>query len=295
MRGLVGYGESGVNLTWPNGAKLALNFVINYEEGAESSPLLGDKYSEIYGLPFPLRPKEIGQRNHSAESLFEYGSRAGVWRHMRLFDTNQFPVTFFLTGLALDLNPELAEYIKASNHDIAGHGWRWIDYSDLSPKEEKAHIIQCKDTLEKLTQKPVTGWYSGRKSLQTATLLREIGGFLYYSDVYNDDIPYFIDDALYIPYTLECNDFRYTTLPGFVSASDFSRYLKNCFDYLYHEQRFCLMTLGVHPRLSGHPGKAHALCQFIQHVKTFSNLWVASRSDIAKFCHQHKAMLTPQA
>lgn len=281
-RELVGYGGKKPPISWPKQARLAINFVINYEEGAELTPINRDKKAEVYGGEFPLVAKAEGIRSLSMESLFEYGSRAGVWRLIRLFDEEKIPLTFFVTGFALLLNPALCNYLRKAKHELAGHGWRWIDYAELSRQEEKSHILRCVKTLKKLTGKQPQGWYTGRRSDYSRELLLEIGGFLYDSDSYADDYPYFEAEHLIIPYTLDCNDFRYSTSPGFAQADEFFGHLKNTFDYLYEENRQTLMTIGLHPRFSGHPGRCVAIKQFIGYIKQFPEIWITRRIDIAK-------------
>ncbi|WED42446.1 polysaccharide deacetylase family protein [Legionella cardiaca] len=282
-RQMVGYGQNVPVVCWPNQAKLAVNFVINYEEGAELTPVNHDKFSEIYGGEFPLVSKPEGMRNLSMESLFEYGSRVGLWRVIRLFNIENVPLTFFITGLALTLNPELSHYLKTSDHDVAGHGWRWIDYAKISKNEEKRHILRCCKTIRELTGKTIQGWYTGRRSENTRELLREIGGFLYDSDSYADDLPYFEANHLIIPYNLDCNDFRFSTSPGFAKGEDFFIHLKNTFDYLYAEKQAAIMTIGLHPRISGRPGRCMAIKQFITYLKQFPDVWIARRLDIANY------------
>lgn len=283
LRDMVGYGSKPPKIQWPNQAKIALNFVINYEEGAELTPVNGDAFSEVYGGEFPLAVKPEGMRNLSMESLFEYGSRAGLWRLIRLFEQAQIPLTFFITGLALTLNSELSQYLQKTEHETAGHGWRWIDYAQLSPQEEKKHIIECINTIEKLTGQRPQGWYTGRRSEHTRDLLLEIGGFVYDSDSYADDLPYFAaNHHLIIPYTLDCNDFRFSTSPGFRHADDFFKHLKNTLDFLYQENRATMMTVGLHPRFSGHPGRCLALKQFLNYLKQFPDIWITRRIDIAR-------------
>ena len=282
-RNLVGYGREGTKMQWPNNAKLAINFVINYEEGSELTPLNGDRYSEVYGGEFPLVSKPEGMRNLSMESLFEYGSRTGLWRLLRLFDKENIPVTFFITGYALTLNPIFCDYLRVTNHEIAGHAWRWIDYAQIPREDEKRHIQLCIKSLKELTGKRPQGWYTGRCSEHTRGLLIEIGGFLYDSESYADDLPYFDANHLVIPYSLDCNDFRFSTTPGFSCPDDFFNHLKNTFDYLYQENRTCLMSIGLHPRFSGHPGRCMAVKRFIDYIKTYPDLWIARRIDIARY------------
>lgn len=281
-RDLQGYGPEAPDGVWPNQAKLAINFVINYEEGAELSPANGDPQAEIYGGEFALQKKPAGQRHFSMESLYEYGSRAGIWRLIRLFDRYQLPLTFFVTGFALEQNPAFAHYLKTSTHEVAGHGWRWIDHASLSKKKEKEQILKCIDVLDHLTGQRPLGWYAGRSSLSTRSLLLEIGGFVYDSDSYADDLPYFIEKHLIIPYTLDCNDFRFCTNPGFTQPEDFFQHLKSNFDYLYQEQRQAMMTIGLHPRFSGHPGRCLAVKQFIDYLSHYKDIWIARRIDIAR-------------
>ncbi|MCW8450288.1 polysaccharide deacetylase family protein [Legionella quinlivanii] len=292
LRDMVGYGPNLPLNGWPGNTKLAINFVINYEEGAELSPVNGDLTAETYGGEFPLAAKPSGMRNLSMESLFEYGSRCGIWRLIRLFEQEQIPLTFFITGLAIRLNRELGSYLRNTSHEAAGHGWRWIDYAQMSKEEEKKHIIQCINAIKEATGRRPQGWYTGRRSSHTRELLSEIGGFKYDSESYADDLPYFLNGHLIIPYTLDCNDFRYTTNPGFGIWQDFYTHLKASFDYLYQEQRMALMTIGLHPRISGRPGRCLAIQQFIAYIKQFKDVWITRRIDIADFwlnnCLPHK-------
>lgn len=282
-RDLTGYGPNQIKIEWPNNTKIAINFVINYEEGSELTPLNGDSEAETYGSDFPFGKKSKGERNFSMESFYEYGSRVGIWRLLRLFDHYQIPLTFFVTGYALILNPLLSEYLADSDHEVAGHGWRWINYDKVSKSTEKKHIYRCIETLEHLTGQRPRGWYTGRRSKHTRDLLLDIGGFTYDSDSYADDLPYKINRHLIIPYSLDCNDFRFTTSPGFVTGNDFYQHLKNTFDYLYQENRPAIMTIGLHPRLSGKAGNCMALSQFITYISQFSNIWLTKRIDIAEY------------
>lgn len=215
------------------------------------------------------------------ESLFEYGSRTGIWRLLRLFDTERIPLTFFATGFALNLNPDFCDYLGKSTHEIAGHGWRWIDYTQVTKAVEKEHIQKCIASIEQLTGVRPRGWYTGRRSVYTRDLLLEMGGFVYDSDSYADDVPYFIGNHLVIPYSLDCNDFRFGTTPGFSCPNDFYDQLKSTFDYLYQENRTAMMNIGLHPRFSGHPGRCMAVKRFIDYIKKFNDIWVARRIDIA--------------
>lgn len=283
MRDMIGYGPQGFDFSWPNKAKIAINFVLNYEEGAEQTPALGDPYAETGGADFPFAPKAQGQRNLSIESYYEYGSRVGLWRLLRLFDAYQIPLTFFITGQALALNPELVKYLKKHQHEIAGHGWRWINYASIPPEIEKEHIILCCETIKKLLGQKPKGWYTGRRSENTRSLLLEIGGFVYDSDSYADELPYYIDKHLVIPYSLDCNDFKLTTTPGFSSNHVFYEQLIDTFTYLYQEQRPTVMTIGLHPRISGKPARCLLIKQFLDYLKQYEDVWITRRIDIADY------------
>jgi allantoinase len=283
MRDLVGYGALGSKIFWPNKARIAVSFIMNYEEGSELSPIHGDLTAETYGGEFPLVPKPQGMRNLSMESIFEYGSRSGLWRLLRLFDAEKIPLTIFATGLALTLNPEFCSYLQQKKHEIAGHGWRWIDYSLLPREEEKQHITQTLDAIKNLTGFQPRGWYTGRRSENTRSLLKEIPTLLYDSDSYADDAPYVEEGHLIIPYTLDCNDFRYTTSPGFSTGRDFSAHLQATFNYLYQENRGNMMSVGLHPRISGRPGRCHAVKEFLDYIKKFPDVWITRRIDIAEY------------
>lgn len=282
-RDLIGYGIYPPQCEWPNQAKIAINFVINYEEGAELSPLNGDAQAETDGSDFPFSKKAPGERNYSIESFYEYGSRVGIWRLIRLFDENKIPLSFFITGYALIQNPPFANYLARSRHEIAGHGWRWINYANQSKENERKDIHRCIETIMQLTGQRPRGWYTGRRSLHTRELLLEIGGFIYDSDSYADELPYKINKHLVIPYSLDCNDFRFTTSPGFNTSNDFYIQLKNTFDYLYQENRTAIMTIGLHPRLSGQPSRCNVLQQFLRYIAQYPDIWITRRIDIATY------------
>lgn len=287
MRDMTGYGRHIPPIKWPNNALLAVNFVINYEEGAERTPVNGDTHCETYGGEFPLATKPQGMRSLSMESLYEYGSRRGIWRLLNLFDQQQIPLTFFVTGYALTLNQELCLYLKQHTHEVAGHGWRWIDYATLSAAEEMRHISQCLDTLHQLTGKAIQGWYSGRCSTNTRQLLQSHPSLCYDSDSYADDLPFYINQQLVIPYTLDCNDFRFTTNPGFNTAEDFFHHLNNTLTYLYQEKQPAIMSIGLHPRISGRPGRCHAIKKFLACLARLPDIWIARRIDIARHWRNH--------
>ncbi len=282
-RNCQGYGAAGPNITWPNQARCVVNFVINYEEGAERSPVNHDRFAETYGGEFPLSPRQAGIRHLSMESLYEYGSRTGIWRLIRLFDGRQVPVTFFVTGFALLQNPEFATFLSHCPHDIAGHGWRWLDYHDMSVEQEQEHIHKCLQAIRTLTGKQATGWYTGRQSIHTRQLVAQCSDVLYCSDSYADDWPYEEQGLLMLPYSLDCNDFRYSTSPGWSCGADFLSHLIDSFDYLYQENKGAIMTIGLHPRFSGHPGRCAVIAKFLDHLQSYPDIWLAHRHDIAKY------------
>jgi len=293
-RDLVGYGRCPPHSAWPGDARLAISFVLNYEEGAERTPLNGDLQSETYGGELPLAAKPDGVRSLSMESLFEYGSRAGVWRLFRVFEQYQTPLTLFAVGLALAQNPAVARYCADMNYEVAGHGWRWIDYGQVPVDLERRHIEQTVALIAQQTGKRPVGWYTGRRSANTRELLLQLGGFLYDSESYADDLPYYVyrDEKphLVIPYTLDCNDFRYGSAPGFATGEDFYHYLRATFDQLYREgaSRPKLMNIGLHARFSGRPGRTDSLRRFLDYISNYDNLWLCRREDIARHwwqCH----------
>lgn len=291
-RDFIGYGRSLPNITWPHGARVALNFILNYEEGAESCVLDGDSYSEHYLTDLPGVSPLKNERHLSVESLFEYGSRAGVWRLLSLFSEYAIPLTLFATGLALERNPELAEALKDSEHEIAGHGYRWIDYRSVPESVEREHIEKTIKGIEILTQKKVVGWYTGRRSAHTRRILID-AGLKYDSDSYADDLPYWdrVDDKMHlvIPYQLDTNDARYAMTPGWSCGSDYFQYLKDSFLCLYREGESApkMMTIGVHPRLSGRPGRCEVLRRFIDFVRQFDGVWICRREEIANYWYKN--------
>jgi len=293
QRDFIGYGEHPPRANWPHKARIALNFVLNYEEGAERNVLDGDDQSENYLTDLITDPIK-GGRHLSIESLFEYGSRAGVWRLMRLFEEFSIPITVFAAGLALERNPEFALKLKQSPHEIAGHGYRWINYREISKEIEKEHISRTIATIQNLTDKKVIGWYTGRKSPNTRKLIVE-AGLHYDSDNYADDLPYWDKTSktphLIIPYCLDTNDARYTMSPGWTSGEDFFLYLKGSFDQLYREGKDSpkMMSIGLHPRISGRPGRTDALRRFIDYINTFKNVWICRRADIAEHWYKENA------
>ena len=286
-RDLVGYGSKGKKITWPNNAKLALQFVLNYEEGGENSILNGDKYSETF-LSEIIGAKAIKGRHVSMESIYEYGSRVGFWRLDKLFKEKKIPVTIFGVGLALKQNPEICNAIKNGDYEIAAHGYRWIDYQNIKKSVEKKHMQQAIKTIKDIFGSRPLGWYTGRCSPNTRDLVFEDGGFLYDSDSYSDDLPYWEQrdkkKQLIIPYTLDNNDMRFATNQGFNTGDHFFNYLKDSFDVLYEEGKTNpkMMSVGLHCRLIGRPGRIQSLKKFLDYVLKFDDIWICKRIDIAK-------------
>lgn len=287
-RDMVGYGQTPPDPKWPNGAKLALNFVVNYEEGGENSILHGDPASESYLSEIVGIPPLPGQRNLTIESLYEYGSRVGVWRLLDLFREYELPFTSYAVGMALARHPEVARQMAADGHEIASHGWRWIDYHGVDEATEREHLKKCINIITELTGERPVGWYTGRISERTAQLVAEEGGFLYHSDSYADDLPYWeqIGDRhnLVIPYTLDVNDMKFGGYQGFNSGDQFFAYLKDSFDWLYREgdKTPRMMSVGLHCRIAGRPGRIAALARFLDYVKQHDRVWVCRRADIAR-------------
>ena len=286
-RNLVGYGEKGKKISWPNNAKLALQIVLNYEEGGENSVLNGDKYSETF-LSEIISAKAIKGRHISMESIYEYGSRSGFWRLDKLFKEKKIPVTIFGVGLALKQNSEVCNAIKNGDYEVAAHGYRWIDYQNIKKTVEKKHMQQAIKTIKDIFGSRPLGWYTGRCSPNTRDLVFDDGGFLYDSDSYSDDLPYWEyrgkKKQLIIPYTLDNNDMRFATNQGFNTGDHFYNYLKDSFDALYEEGKTTpkMMSVGLHCRLIGRPGRIQSLKKFIDYVLKFEDIWICKRIDIAK-------------
>ncbi|OJU81059.1 MAG: hypothetical protein BGO10_00590 [Chlamydia sp. 32-24] len=287
MRDFIGYKGSFPKDCWPDKAKIAVNFVINYEEGSERNILDGDAQSEEYLSDWPLLTALKEKRSLSSESLFEYGSRAGIWRLLGLFDEYSLPLTIFTTGLSLERNEPLADKFKNSEYEIAGHGYRWINYADMPESQEREEIDKTIDSIEKLTNKKIYGWYTGRKSKHTRKIIIDLG-LLYDSESYADDLPYWMQENgkkhLIIPYTLDTNDARYTTSPGWSNGEAFFQHLKMTFDCLYREGKTFpkMMTVALHARLSGKPGRCEAIRNFIEYITSKELVWICTREQIAK-------------
>ena len=287
-RDMVGYGAKPVEAAWPNQSRIAVQFVINYEEGGENCVLHGDKASEAFLSEIVGAQPLEGVRHMNMESIYEYGSRAGFWRLHRLFTDRQLPVTVFAVATALEKNPEAVEAMVEADWDIASHGLKWIDYQYVPEDIERAHMEQAIEIHTRATGKRPVGWYTGRNSPNTRKLVHEAGGFLYDADAYADDIPYWAHDFdrhLIVPYTLDANDMRFATAQGFNSGEQFFQYLKDSFDILYAEGGR-MMSIGLHCRLVGRPGRAAALARFLDYVMEFNDAWVCRRSDIAEHWHQ---------
>ncbi len=294
-RDLIGYGARRPDPKWPGGARLALNFVMNYEEGSEASILDGDPGPET-GLLEGATGVPLGQRDMNAESLYEYGSRVGFWRLMNLFREADLPLTVFACALALERNREAARAIVAAGHDICCHGWRWEKHWLLSEAEERDHIARAIASLQATVGSRPLGWYCRTgASANTRRLLIEEGGFLYDSDAYNDDLPYWDTrhgrPHLVIPYTMDANDSKFTNPAGFSSGRDFFDYLRQTFDCLYRESvdGGAMMSVGLHMRIAGRPGRAEALREFLYYARGFSGVWICNRLDIAR----HWAVVHP--
>ena len=286
-RDMVGYGYNDFKVVWPNNARLAVQIVLNYEEGAENCVLNGDKQSEVF-LSEIIGAQPIKGRHINMESLYEYGSRRGFWRIHKLFQEKKIPITIFGVGMALEKNPEICKAIKNSDYEVASHGWRWIDYQNIKKSEEKKHMKLAIQAHKKIFGERPQGWYTGRCSPNTRDLVFEDGGFLYDSDSYSDDLPYWEvrnkKKQLIIPYTLDNNDMRFATNQGFNTGDHFFTYLKDSFDALYEEGKTNpkMMSVGLHSRLIGKPGRIQSLKRFLDYITKHEDVWICKRIDIAK-------------
>jgi putative urate catabolism protein len=292
-RDMIGYGRTPPDPRWPGGARVAVQFVLNYEEGGETCILHGDAASEAFLSEIVGARPLAGRRHVNMESLYEYGSRAGLWRVLRLFEERRLPLTVHAVAMALERNPEAAAAFVEPGHEIASHGWRWIDYQDVPEEVEREHMRRAIAIQERMTGSRPLGWYTGRCSPNTRRLVVEEGGFLYDADSYADDLPYW-DTAhgrphLVVPYTLDANDMRFATVQGFNSGDQFLAYLRDTFDQLYAEGAEApkMMSVGLHCRLVGRPGRAAALARFLDHVLAHDRVWVCRRIDIARHWHEH--------
>lgn len=286
-RDLIGYGKSPPHARWPGGARIAIQMVLNYEEGAENCILHGDPASEAFLSDMINPPALPGVRHMSMEQIYEYGSRAGVWRLLRLFERYKTPVTVFGVAMALERNPAVVEAMLEAGHEIASHGWRWINYQDVPERTEREHMSRAIDIHKRLTGERPLGWYTGRTSPNTRRLVAEDGGFLYDADDYSDDLPFWTQVArrphLIVPYTLEANDMRFSGT-GLNTGEQFYSYLKDAFDVLYAEGEEApkMLSIGLHCRIVGRPGKMAGLERFIRYALGHQDVWFTRRVDIAR-------------
>jgi putative urate catabolism protein len=315
LRDLIGYGRTPPHPRWPNAARVAVQFVLNHEEGAENSVLHGDAASETFlseimgALAFPMR-------HMTMESLYEYGSRAGLWRVLRAFEARRLPLTIFAVAQALQRHPEALAAYRELGHEIACHGLRWISYQDIDEATERAHIAEATRIMTDLCGSAPLGWYTGRDSPNTRRLVVEHGGYLYDSDSYADDLPYWTRvqtlrdgvaqsaQRLVVPYALDSNDMRFVTVQGFNSGTQFFDYLKDAFDVLYREgdpdglDAPKMLSIGLHARLAGRPARVAALERFLDHVLTHEHVWICRRIEIAQHwiaTHPFRAQLAASA
>ncbi len=280
-RNYVGYGENPPDPQWPNGARIAVQFVMNYEEGGENTVLNGDDGSEVFLSEIINAAKVEGARHICMENLYEYGSRAGVWRLLRLFRKHKIPVTIYAVALALEKYPDIAKAFLRDGHEIASHGYRWINYQDVPENIEREHMQKAVEIITRITGERPLGWYTGRTSPNTRKLVKQVGGFLYDADDYSDDLPWWDEKQLIVPYTLDTNDMRFATAQGFNSGEQFATYLKDAFDTLY-EEGGRMMSVGLHCRIAGRPARAAALERFIEYIKGHDKVWICRRIDIAR-------------
>ena len=292
-RDLAGYGRTPPKVKWPGGARIALQFVLNYEEGGENSILHGDKASEAFLSEIVGAQPLEGARHMSMESIYEYGSRVGVWRLLALFRRHKLPLTVFGVAMALERSPAVVQAVHEAGHEIASHGWRWINYQYVPLELEREHMQRAIEIQRRLTGERPLGWYTGRTSPNTRRLVVEDGGFLYDADDYSDDLPFYDTrylgtsgkPQLIVPYTLDANDMRFATAQGFNSGDQFYAYLKDAFDVLYAE-RGRMMSVGQHCRLVRRPGRLASLVRFLKYVRG-KKAWITRRIDIARHWLKH--------
>ncbi len=297
-RDMVGYGQHKPNAAWPDGARVALQFVLNYEEGAENSILDGDDSSETFLSEIIGARPYMGQRHMSMESIYEYGSRAGVWRILELFREREIPITVFGVAKAMQRNPAVIEQALKDGHEICSHGYRWIDYADIAKDIEREHMQKAIEIHKEITGERPKGWYTGRTSENTRDLVAENGGFIYDADNYSDDLPFYsrvMDKAhLVVPYTLDTNDMRFASAQGFNTGDQFFTYLKDAFDVLYLEGKTApkMLSIGLHARIIGRPARFQALKRFVDYALSHDKVWFGRRIDIANYwLENHPAQL----
>ncbi len=292
-RDLIGYGDTPPKANWPNKARVAVQFVLNYEEGGENCILHGDKASEAFLSEIVGADMREGVRHMSMESIYEYGSRVGVWRILNLFRERQIPITVFAVAMALARNPKVGETAMKDGHEICSHGYRWIDYQYLSEDVERDHLHKAIEIIKGIIGERPLGWYTGRTSPNTRRLVAEEGGFLYDADDYSDELPFWSTQTetphLIVPYTLDANDMRFAAMQGFNSGEQYFQYLKDSFDTLYEEgaETPRMLSIGLHCRLVGRPGRFAALKRFVDYVQSHDNVWFARRIDIARHWREH--------
>jgi putative urate catabolism protein len=288
-RDLCGYGKDIPDAKWPDDARIAVQFVINYEEGAENCVLHGDSTSEAFLSEIVGAHALVDQRHMSMESIYEYGARAGFWRLHRLFSERNMPLTVFGVAMALERNAEAVAAMRDADWEIASHGYRWIDYQEVDEETEREHLQKAIDIHRNITGERPLGWYLGRCSPRTHRLIAEEGGFSYNADCYSDDLPYWDylhgTPQLMVPYTLDANDMRFATAQGFNCGQQFFEYLKDSFDVLYAEGSR-MMSIGLHCRIAGRPGRAAALARFLDYIAEHDATWVTRRIDIAEHWRQ---------
>lgn len=292
-RDLLGYGRTPPPARWPGNARVAVQFVVNYEEGGENCVLHGDAASEAFLSEIVGARPIPGRRHLSMESIYEYGSRVGVWRLFELFCARQVPITVFAVAMALQRNPAVADAALANGFEICSHGYRWIDYQEVPEPVEREHLQRAVEIIRQLTGERPLGWYTGRTSPNTRRLVVEEGGFLYDADDYSDDLPFWTEVAaqphLVVPYTLDANDMRFATPQGFNAGEQFFNYLRDAFDVLYAEGARSprMMSIGLHCRLAGRPGRFAAVARFLDHVLAHEAVWCCRRIDLARHWREH--------
>jgi putative urate catabolism protein len=297
FRDLIGYGRNPPHADWPGGARIAIQMVLNYEEGGEKSVLNGDAGAETFLSDMINPPEVVGARHMTMEQIYEYGSRAGAWRLLRLFARRQIPVTVFGVAAAMERNPAAVEAFLEAGHEIASHGWRWINYQDVPEAVEREHMARAIEVHQRLTGERPLGWYTGRTSPNSRRLAAEEGGFLYNADDYSDDLPFWAFDGsrpqLIVPYSLEANDMRFSGT-GLNTGEQFFSYLKDAFDVLYAEgeERPKMMSVGLHCRIAGRPGKMAGLERFIAYAQSHPDVWFCRRIDIARHWRERHPLRT---
>ncbi len=295
-RDLKGYGRNPPHAQWPKGARIAVQFVLNYEEGGENSVLHGDAGSEQF-LSEMFNPPAFADRHLSMEGIYEYGSRVGVWRILREFERRSLPLTIFGVSMALQRSREVTQAFVELGHEIACHGLRWIHYQSIDPATEAQHMREGMQIITELTGQRALGWYTGRDSPRTRKLVADFGGFEYDSDYYGDDLPFWLQvrksngelaPHLVVPYTLDVNDMRFALPQGYSHGDPFYQYMKDAFDVQYAEglERPSMMSIGMHCRLLGRPGRMRSLQKFLDYVQNHTGVWVARRIDIARHWKQ---------